>query len=328
MSEINEFKRARFVPQTGTNREPIPVHFNPVTLQYAVTNTMRPGQGNSTKQYVSQSTGKLTMDLIFDTTDSGQDVRTFTEKIANFMKPGADHVPPVMLFEWGTYKFQGMAEAYRETIDFFAPSGVPLRASVNLTLSSQDEVFTSTGQSASDPLGGPLNEPFDVPGSSVDSVTSLAAQAGDPRAARGIAEANGLASLRVNGGASLSISASVSLSGPAAFSSGAGLSAGAGAGFGVGGSLAAAGASFGSSASAGVSASAGAFSGLRSSGQPATSVRLNLNALAPGNQVANLATDSGASFQLGGKAILESSSSLTASVGAQASSKPRLQFED
>ena len=37
----------------------------------------------------------------------------------------------------------GMVEQYKETLDFFAASGVPLRASVNLTLSSQDVVFES-----------------------------------------------------------------------------------------------------------------------------------------------------------------------------------------
>ncbi len=39
--------------------------------------------------------------------------------------------------------FKGVVEQYKDTIDFFAASGVPLRASINLTLASQDVEFVS-----------------------------------------------------------------------------------------------------------------------------------------------------------------------------------------
>jgi hypothetical protein len=77
------------------------------------------------------------MDLIFDTTPTGEDVRISTEKVARFMEPDENKIPPIVQFEWGTYTFQGMMESYRETIDFFAANGVPLRASINLTLLSK-----------------------------------------------------------------------------------------------------------------------------------------------------------------------------------------------
>ncbi len=132
-------KRASFTRITGAKSAPIAVHFNPVSLQYTVTNTMKEGKGKKQKQYVSQSTGKLTMDLVFDTTHSGEDVRSHTEKIAKFMEPEkSSKVPPVVEFQWGTYRFKGMVESFKETIDFFAASGVPLRAAVNLTMARQD----------------------------------------------------------------------------------------------------------------------------------------------------------------------------------------------
>lgn len=61
----------------------------------------------------------------------------------------------MVLFEWGSFKFQGLVESYKETIDFFAPTGVPLRASINLTLASQDKVFESLSQ-GSDKNSSPL----------------------------------------------------------------------------------------------------------------------------------------------------------------------------
>ena len=332
MSPETEFKpaRARFVPQSGAdkNQEMI-VHFNPLTLQYTVSNTMGTGQGNRSRQYVSQSTGKLTMDLIFDSTSTGEDVRTFTEKIANFMKPGDKKIPPIILFEWGTYKFQGMADSYRETLDFFAENGVPLRASINLTLARQDHVFDPSAK-GSVKTGAENNfpsEPLDVPASPNNDVTSVATRAGAPRAARAIAENNNLASLRDSGGGSLSLSGSIQLGGPVAFSSGASLGGAAGLGL-SGKASGSAGVSFGASASAGISASAGAFSGLRSSDSASASINLDLNALIPRHDVAKLATDSGASFQVGGKAILESSSSLAASVNGESKLTAGLRFDE
>src|SRR5262250_828544 len=84
-------------------------------------------EGQTKKQYVTQGTGKLTMDLIFDSTSTGEDVRTSTKKIADLMQAdpkssgSKKQTPSIVLFEWGAYKFQGMMESYKETLDFFAP---------------------------------------------------------------------------------------------------------------------------------------------------------------------------------------------------------------
>jgi hypothetical protein len=95
------------------------------------------------------------MDLVFDTTDTGEDVRGHTGQIARFMQPVGggnenENVPPVVEFAWGSYKFQGMLDSYQETLDFFAASGVPLRASVHLSMASQDKVFESASQAGAD----------------------------------------------------------------------------------------------------------------------------------------------------------------------------------
>lgn len=331
------FALAKFNVKSGRQEgKSIDVHFNPVSLQYTITNTMKEqGQGNTNKQYVSQSTGKLTMDLIFDTTPTGDDVRQFTDKVARFMEPDENKVPPIVEFEWGTYTFQGMMESYRETIDFFAANGVPLRASINLTLSKQDKVFAPTNTARSADTQQALQpEPVALPNTGQQDATNIGTQAGNPRAGRAIAAANGQASMRFFAGGAIGVSSAVVLSPPAAFATGgAGASLGlnAGAGFGISGGVGvgvgiSASAGIGSSASAGISAREGAFAGLSLSTN--RSIKLNADRLLQRSESFSVATDRGASFQLGGRATLEGTSSLRSDVGASASLTSRIQFEE
>ena len=345
----SEFTRATFTTQTGPDKgKPVEVHFNPVSLQHTISNTLsRTGSGDSTKQHVSQSTGKLSMALVFDTTDSGEDVRGHTGQIARFMQPVGSgdnrNVPPVVEFAWGSYKFQGMVDSYQETLDFFAASGVPLRASVNLSMASQDKVFESASQAGADAAAG-----FSAEASiGFGSPSAVASLSGNVRAGRAIGAANGSASLRFGAEGGLAVGGGVTLAGPVAFASaGAGISAGigggasfgAGAGIGGGASFgagagigagagASAGFGIGASASAGVSASGGAFAGLRA-GSGASAVTAGKLKLGAKSETLALATDSGASFRLGGRAATKGSAGLSADVGAGASLRSRIQFKE
>lgn len=364
MSTQTPVAKATFTPQTGANTTPIPVHFNPVSLQYTVTNTLKEeGSGKNKKQYVTQGTGKLTMDLIFDNTGDGQDVRLATKQIAALMQPdekassGKKQVPTIVLFEWGAYKFKGMMESYKETLDFFAAKGVPLRSSVNITLAEQDKIFEA---GAADTSGNLQPDVVDVPNGPNGDATSAATQGGDPNAARGLAALNGQASMRFTAGASLAVNGSIQLGPPVAFASGgAGIGVGAGVGIGVGGGLGvgisggagigiggvgigagaglgggigagigisgSAGISVGGQASAGVSASEGAFAGLRVSSQPQT-YALNTDRFLVRSESVILATDSDVRFQVGGQAG-QGSAGLRANVGASADLRARIQFE-
>ncbi len=172
---------------------------------------------------------------MFDTTDSGDDVMQTTKKLQAFVAPPLNQQnhqqipPPVVLFEWGRVKFMGIAESYKETIDFFSANGVPLRASVNLTLSRQDQVFDDAPGSAPQDAG-PMDDDLalDTPATSASDV----ANAGEsPEAARAVAAANGQENLRFGNGSPLTVSASITLKPPAAFAS-------AGIGIGAGGGLA------------------------------------------------------------------------------------------
>jgi len=59
-----------------------------VSLQFTVANSLdRNKKNKGGVQFVSQSTAKLTMDLIFDTTHTGLDVRISTDQIAKLYFP-------------------------------------------------------------------------------------------------------------------------------------------------------------------------------------------------------------------------------------------------
>jgi hypothetical protein len=270
------------------NGTPLPVHFNPASLVYTVENsTQQQGSDPKRRQFAGQFTGKLSMDLQFDTTDTGVDVRQVTGQVALFMQSSASAnksngganapAPAVLSFEWGAYQFQGFMESFRETIDFFSADGIPLRALVSIGLARQDNVF-DTGSANTPPPSGSL-----VPTSSSSSATSAAAQGGDPNAARALASANGLENPRFTGGAALEVGGGIQLNAAASFaasasigggigisgglgvslSAGAGISAGAGAGVGVSsGGSAGAGFAIGAGVSAGVGISAGGSAGV------------------------------------------------------------------
>jgi len=126
----------------GADGKSFPVQFNPVSLEYTISTEFDDRNGsNGARQFVKKSSAKLTMTLVFDTTDDGSDVRKKTEQISSLLEPaedGSKKFAPKVEFGWGTYRFKGVVEQYKETIDFFSADGVPLRASINLTLASQE----------------------------------------------------------------------------------------------------------------------------------------------------------------------------------------------
>ena len=312
--EMAQLQRAEFTIQSGDEKGTrIPIHFNPVSLQYSIENTLESGSGNAKKQYVSQSTGKLALELIFDTTDEGNDVRQSTNRIAQFMEPDDSKVPPIILFEWGTYTFQGMVDSFKETLDFFAPNGVPLRSSVSLTLSKQDKVFEANTSSR---FNTQRNlDAVSIPAAGPKNATDLATQAGDARAGRAIAAANNLESMRFPSGP-ITIGSSVQLGPPTAFSTG---SFGFGGGLSFGASI-----SSGGTLSAGVTATQGAFAGLRTSAQ--ASMKLSPDRLTNSATIGS-PINANAGFQVGGQTRASRSSSLKADVGANTDFKTRLQFD-
>jgi len=261
----------------GPDKTSVDVHFNPASMVYTVENSTKQQSGNpKRKQFAAQFTGKLTMDLQFDTTGTGTDVRLDTSKVAKFMEASANagknpssgnaQAQPVVSFRWGSYEFKGTMDSFKETIDFFSAEGVPLRSLVSISLARQDKVFDQ-GTNKTTTVGGSLGStpgPSLVPTPDDDDVTSVATRGGDPTAARQLAADNGLESLRATGGAALEVNAGIQLNAAVGFAAaasvgaGAGLSIGGGAGLSIGGG---AGLSIGAGAGLSLDAGAGAGAG-------------------------------------------------------------------
>ncbi len=317
MATQKKLTRAMF---TASKKRRVDVHFNPASLSFTVENTLRnKGKGDRKKQFVAQRTGKLSMELIFDTTDSGADVRTQTGKLAAFMKAKKTkkvRAAEALKFQWGTYSFDGMLESYKETIDFFSMDGVPLRATVNVTLAGKDQTFEPAEAKPNAP-SSLSPDAVEVPAAGPRGTTGAATRAGSPQSGRGIGSNNGLENLRFPGRDSLVLTDSVPLRPPAAFAS-------------AGADLAvefAPGTAVGARASAGVAASAGAFGGLRRAAAGA-GVQLDVGAFLDVDASADLSTGVGAEFGLGGQAAAGGSASLSADVGAAGDLEARIQFDD
>jgi len=99
----------------------------------------------------------VTLDLFFDTYEKGEDVRLFTDRITGWDAgsmfsnlPGASkglmdidsdlHAPPVCLFIWGAFVFQCIIERVSKRFTMFLPEGIPVRATLSLTLKEYREV--------------------------------------------------------------------------------------------------------------------------------------------------------------------------------------------
>nr|WP_145552508.1 hypothetical protein [Variovorax boronicumulans] len=311
----------------GAGGAPFELQFNPASLEYTISNEFDDRNGNNgARQFVKKSTGKLSMTLVFDTTETGVSVRDVTAHISGLLEPakdGSKQFAPKVEFGWGSYRFRGVIEQFKEALDFFSAEGVPLRSSIALTLASQEVEFQSNKRPAP-PVDRslPADPVSAAPGAGAASVANAL---GDPRAARAIASANASASLRFGAEAGLSVGGGVTLSAAADFSAGAGLSLGAGAGLSIG-----AGAGVGIGASAGVGLSVGAaltatagpaFAGL-SIAPPNVSVDLGAAraSLLPAPPLA------GAAFGPGGRAVVQAGGSLRAEVGVQADLHGRIQF--
>ena len=204
---------AKLIPMNGDQIETddtkhIEVQFNPATLRVTLANTMRAetrsasgGSSGPAAQFVEKSESSLAVELIFDTTmppkrvAANSDVRKLTQKVAEtFMKPGDpvhNHpsAPKKCRFQWGAFKFTGMVSSYSETLDFFAPEGIPLRATLSLTL-KEDRYQFDTDESVT---AHQREVPKFMPTTSSSTADRAAQNAGqDPKQWRDVASLNGL----------------------------------------------------------------------------------------------------------------------------------------
>ena len=121
---------------------PVDVHFNPATLRITTTNQLGDGSPNEASKPTSH---KLDVELLFDTTETGQDIYEVTRALRRAaistaqggtapQSGGSEEEPPRDLalvgFIWGTTRYYGYIESLNETIDYWASDGTPLRSTM------------------------------------------------------------------------------------------------------------------------------------------------------------------------------------------------------
>lgn len=232
MADIN-IAHAKLIPMQGDRpvtdeAQHIEVQFNPSTLKVALSNSLkadnRGGSGGSRNaaQFVEKSESSLSVELLFDTTvkwksvQANSDVRKQTRRIAEqFMQPQdpdskRPKAPKRCRFQWGSFKFTGMVSSYSETLDFFAPEGIPLRATLALTL-KEDRYQFDMDESVQ---AAARNMPVFAPGGagvSADRATEAAGQ--NPRDWRAAADANSLENPRFTPDSGVSVPRSTTQTG-------------------------------------------------------------------------------------------------------------------
>jgi len=211
MNEIN-ITHAKLIPMDGDKvvtdeKQHIEVQFNPSTLKVTLSNSLKAdnkggsGGSNNAAQFIEKSESSLSIELLFDTTikwkavEANSDVRIQTKRLAEqFMQPQdpkskRPKAPKRCRFQWGRFQFTGMVSSYSETLDFFSPEGIPLRATLALTLKEDRYQFDMDEKTQAATRAMPT---FASGGNNISAAQATQAAGGNPRDWRSLADANNL----------------------------------------------------------------------------------------------------------------------------------------
>jgi len=140
-------------PEPAAHLKGVKALFNPerytVNKSVQIAEIAIPGLDSPVQQFVRGQTEKITMELFFDSTESGmvdnvQDVREKTKGVYQLLKVKSElHAPPRCVLLWGDagklFSFGThvspwcLVESISEEFTLFSPSGKPLRAKLNVT---------------------------------------------------------------------------------------------------------------------------------------------------------------------------------------------------
>jgi len=199
--------------------ETVPCMFNPSELSVSRSNSwdgkMMPGKGVPQVHYRGASSATMGLKLTFDTTDTGEAVTIHTGKVLKLMEvdpalPGTDEEtnnarPPYVVFHWGNlYSFKSVVTSLSLTFTYFSSTGVPLRATTDLTLTQFQESDAFGPQNPTSGTPDPHRVHRVQPGETLDRIS--AKYYGDSTRWRQIASANSIVDpLALRPGALLSI---------------------------------------------------------------------------------------------------------------------------
>jgi LysM repeat protein len=143
----------------------------------------------------------MSLELFFDTTNTGKSVTVHTNKLMKMLKidkslSGYDADknngrPPWVKFHWGKFhSFKSVITSLSITYVYFSSTGDPLRAKVSMTLTQmeQDDAFPAQNPTSGTPAPGRAHQV--MPGESLDRIS--AQYYGDSTQWRAIAQANAI----------------------------------------------------------------------------------------------------------------------------------------
>lgn len=196
-------QKAYLETETGTR---LPCLFNPEKLEITLENSWEgqqvPGQQNPTQRFSGGQSGRMDgLELMFDTTGTGESVTTHTDKLTKLLRidtslPGYDPErqngrPPWVRFHWGRFhSFRAVVTRLSLSFTYFSPTGEPLRARASLDLTQFEEEADWPRQNPTSGTPRPGRSHQLQPGETLDRVA--AQYYGDPFAWRVLAEANGI----------------------------------------------------------------------------------------------------------------------------------------
>jgi hypothetical protein len=197
----------------------LPCMFNPAEISVSRSNSWTgdslAGQGVPKLRYTGASSGTLSLNLTFDTTDTGDPVTNYTGKVLALMDvdpslPGSDEQsnngrPPYVVFHWGNvHSFKAVVSSLNLQFTYFSSTGVPLRAKVSLSLTQYEESQAFGPQNPTSGTPNPHRVHRVQPGETLDRIS--AKYYGDSTRWRQIASANGITDpLALRNGSLLSI---------------------------------------------------------------------------------------------------------------------------
>lgn len=209
---------------TGKTKSPAPQYIDKSESTFSVqliydTTVPGPAQGEFswTKESVNNSSNYLEQEKTGEATHKANtDVRNLTKKITDqFIDPGKSpqsnghSVPRKCQFEWGAFIFRGMISSYSETLDFFSPEGIPLRATVALTLKEDSFQFEQLNIAAKEraKLGfsNSANTQTATAPAAAGPVTAAAAAGKNPKDWREVAMLNGIEDVRAQAREALAV---------------------------------------------------------------------------------------------------------------------------
>jgi hypothetical protein len=142
--------------------------FNPGELQITINNSWSgesiPGQPGPSLKFEGSQSGSISLELFFDTTDTGQTVTSHTNELIKLTKidkalPGYSEAanngrPPWVKFHWGGFhSFRCVVSSVSLTFVYFSADGTPLRAkaSLGLTQYEPDETWPAQNPTSGTP---------------------------------------------------------------------------------------------------------------------------------------------------------------------------------